>query len=332
MQALIVVALAFVGCALFVVGIVYFATDAIRRREAGREMLWREFAEARGGLFVPATGSWLFRRPASIVVPHAHASVTIDIHVVSHGKTSTTYTRARARYALGFGPSFRVSSEGLLSAVGKALGAQDLSLDDPTFDARFVLKGESLAAIRVAWTPRARHAALAFDRPNITSNGGEIVALVHGALLHDHELEALTAVVGEVASYRVGELADLARAVEATFQPPSGQPPMLRFATPRGDVTAGLSRDGLVLELVDTRGLPSLNASFVQGQPQGLPSGLLTDAARALVPQVGTCRVATHDGFVWLTWPGVPDARTFRAGAQLLAELVGGDPSRGAFR
>jgi hypothetical protein len=265
-------------------------------------------------------------------VPHAHASVTIDIHVVSHGKTSTTYTRARARYGLGFGPSFRVSSEGLLSAVGKALGAQDLPLDDPAFDARFVIKGESLAAIRVAWTPRARHAALAFERPNITSNGGEVVALVHGALLRDHELEALTAVVGEVASYRVGELAELARVAEATFQPPSGQPPMLRFATPRGDVTAGLSRDGLVLKLVDTRGLPSLNVSFAQGEPQGLPSGLLTDAARALVPQVGTCRVATHDGFVWLTWPGVPDARTFRAGAQLLAELVGGDPSRGAFR
>lgn len=127
MQALILVLLALVGCTLFVIGIGFFATEVVRRREAGREMLWREFAEARGGFFVPATGSWLFRRPASIVVPHAHASVTIDIHVVSHGKSSTTYTRARARYALGFGPSFRVSSEGLLSAMGKALGAQDLS-------------------------------------------------------------------------------------------------------------------------------------------------------------------------------------------------------------
>jgi len=332
MQGLIVVVLAFVGCTLFIVGVGYFATQAIRRREAGREMLWREFATSRGGFFVPASGSWLFRRPASIVVPHAHASVTIDLHVVSHGKSSTTYTRARARYALGFGPSFRVSSEGLLSAVGKALGAQDLRLDDPAFDARFVIKGESLAAIGVAWTSRARHAALAFERPSVTSNGGEIVALIHGVLLHEHELAALTTMVGEVASYRVAELAELARAAEATFQPPSGQPPMLRFATPRGDVTAGLARDGLVLQLVDARGLPSLHASIAQGEPQGLPPGLLTDSARALVPLVGTCRVATHDGFVWLTWPGVPDARTFRAGAQLLAELVGGDLSRGAFR
>lgn len=330
--AFVVLALAFVGCVLFVVGLVYFAMDAVRRREAGREMLWREFAEARGGFFVPARGSFFVRQPASIVVPHAHASVAIDLHVVSHGKTSTTYTRARARYALGFGPSFRVSSEGLLSAVGKALGAQDLLLDDPAFDARFVIKGESLAAIRVAWTPRARHAALSFARPSVTADEGEVVALVTDVLLRDHELEALTAMVGEIASYRVAELAELARGVEATFQPPSGQPPMLRFATPRGDVTAGLSRDGLVLRLVDARGLPSLHASIAQGEPQELPPGLLTDSARALLPLVGTCRVATHDGFVWLTWPGVPDARTFRAGTRLLAELVGGDPSRGAFR
>jgi hypothetical protein len=332
MSTVFVPLLTLVACTSLVFGLVYLVMRMTREREAQREQLWRSFAEPRGGFSVPASGGFFRRRAASIVVPHAHASVSVDVHVVSHGKSSTTYTRARARYALGFGPSFRISSEGLLSAVGKALGAQDLVFDDLAFDARFVIKGESLDGIRAAWTPRARQAALSFERPSVSSDGNEVVALVLGVLVHDHELEALTTMVGEVASYRVAELADLARAAEATFQPPSGQPPMLRFATPRGDVTAGLARHGLVLRLVDARGLPPLAAVLSPTEVHGLPGELLTDAARALVPLVGSCRLATQDGFVWLTWPGVPDARSFRAGAELLAELAGGDPSRGAFR
>lgn len=323
----------FVVFAAFIGGIVYVAMHFARQRARERDAIWSAWAQARGGSLVPGRTGFLTQRSSSIVVPHGHASVAIDTYVVSHGKTSTTYTRARSRFALGFGPSFQVSSEGILSAVGKALGAQDLQLDDPAFDARFVIKGESTAAIAVAWTPRARRAALFFERPNVRSDGAEVMATVVGVVVLSDQLDALAAIAGEVASYRVAELAELARAADATFHATSGAPPMLRFATNQGEVMSGLSREGLTMKLADARGLPlELRATLVGGEAQGLPRGLLSDEGAALLPRVGNCQIATGDGFVWLTWPGVPDGPTFRAGALLLAELAGGDSSRGAFR
>lgn len=323
----------FVVFTAFIGGIVFLAMRFARQREREREAVWRAWAEARGGYLVPASGGFFTHRSASIVVPHGHASVAIDVYVVRQGKTSTTYTRARSRFALGFGPSFQVSSEGILSAVGKALGAQDLQLDDPAFDARFVIKGESTAAIAAAWTPTARRAAFFFERPNVRSDGAEVMATVVGVLVRSDQLDALAAIAGEVASYRVAELAELARSADAAFHAPTEAPPMLRFATNRGDVMSGLSRQGLTMKLADARGFPSeLRATLAGGEAQGLPRGLLSDEGAALLPRVGSCQIATGDGFVWLTWPGVPDAQTFRAGALLLAELAGGDSSRGAFR
>ncbi|MBX3248590.1 MAG: hypothetical protein KF901_15545 [Myxococcales bacterium] len=334
MGVALLLALVFVACVAFVVGVVYLIVRSTMRAEREREARWAEWAAGLGGQFVPGSGGFFFRTPALVVVPHGYAWVRLDKYVVSTGKTSTTYTRARARFTLGFGPRFRVSAEGILSAVGKALGAQDLLLDDPAFDPRFVIKGDSPDAIRWAWTPLARQAALHLGGPNVTSTGDELTALVLGTLNRPEDLGAMVAMVGELASFRIPELAALASAAEATLQFPTdgSTPPTIRLATSRGEVMAALGREGLAMRIVDERGLPPLEVTIEGGHAHGLAGGLLSDDARALLPRVGVCRIKSGDGLVWLSWRGTPDARTFRAGAELLVELAGGGAARGAFR
>ena len=47
----------------------------------------------------------------------------LDTYVVSPGgQGSETYTRARARFAIGGGPTFKVYEEGFFSSIGKAVG------------------------------------------------------------------------------------------------------------------------------------------------------------------------------------------------------------------
>lgn len=59
-------------------------------------------------------------------------SVVLDAYTVSTGKSSTTYTRLRVTPAID--PGLELNQEGLLAAVGKALGARDLEIGDPHFD------------------------------------------------------------------------------------------------------------------------------------------------------------------------------------------------------
>ena len=73
------------------VGILAYAARKNREREA----IWRSFAESRGGAFRPAHG-FLGSQAASIELVVSGAAVLIDSYVVSTGKSSTTYTRARA--------------------------------------------------------------------------------------------------------------------------------------------------------------------------------------------------------------------------------------------
>ncbi len=328
----------FFACVVFVGAIAYVGSHAVRRREQARYALWNEWAGARGGVFMPPEGSWWRPRPASMTVPHRHATVFVDTYVVSTGKSSTTYTRARACFSLGFGPRFRVGTEGLLQSLGKVLGARDIELGDVAFDARFSVKGDTPPSIRVAWTPAARASALVLDRPSITSDGDEVTVSVHGALVALDELEALVSVAGELASYRVGELAELARATDATLVSPPGSwehpvAPVLRWVSSRGEVEASLSREGLAMRVDDARGLPDLRLFFGEtGELDGLPAGFLSDASRALLPQVGSCELVATGGTLWLLWSGLPDATTLRAGSRLLGELAGGNVSRGAFR
>jgi hypothetical protein len=65
---------------------------------------WQAFSESAGGRF-EGTGFW--DRPRA-VFQHGPFSITLHLHVVSNGKSSTNYTRFRAAYRELGGLRFKV--------------------------------------------------------------------------------------------------------------------------------------------------------------------------------------------------------------------------------
>jgi hypothetical protein len=307
-----------------------------------RREVWQRVAARRGGRYLERRWSLLGAQSEAIEARVGHAIVRLDLYVVSSGKSSTTYTRARARFALGAGPRFRVYEEGFFSSLGKALGTQDLELGDPRFDAIFMVKGDDVEALRRAWTEPARHLLMSrFRHGRAESNGHEVSLIVLGALLDVATLEAMLDLVGELASAGARELEALAKVPDATLEPTGGSweaptPPRLRIATPHGEAVAelrpGAPKPRLLLTLPSRRELPRFSVDVAGGEAEGLPQGVLTERALGLLGGVEGAALSGDGSQLRLGWRDVPPPEAVAAGAALLAELAGGTRSVGAFR
>lgn len=322
--------------ASFFGALIWWSTDVRNKREA----VWRAVADTRGGVFHEAGSSWLVAKPAVIEAVIGQAVVHLDTYVVSSGKSSTTYTRARAVFSLGSGPSFKVYKEGVLSSIGKAIGTQDLELGgDKGFDDAFMVKGDDVAAVREAWTSKAK--GLMFGQLHDTravSDGDDVVLTCHGAVSDPSKLTALLDLAGELASYGARALVDYgslpdARATATTLTRGFA----LEIGTKAGPVavTARVTRGpvGLTLTLDHSRELPEFATELARGQASDLPRGLLADHGQGRLESVGEARLVSDSRQrLRLSWPGLPDHVAVSAGVELLVELAAGVPTEGAFR
>ena len=98
---------------------------------------WQEFSQAVGGSY-EETGFWGEPRAR---FQHGPFTIVLDRYVVSHGKSSTTYTRFRAAYRELSGLRLKLYRTGLFTSLAMLFGAQNLNIGDPAFDEAFVLKG-----------------------------------------------------------------------------------------------------------------------------------------------------------------------------------------------
>lgn len=122
------------------------AVVLIRRWRARIHAAWAAVAARLGGTFAPASGRWWRSKSARVEAKIGAASVLMDHYTVSHGQSSTTYTRTRVATSC----SKRLTSyrESVFSGIGKALGMQDMLIGDPVYDERFVIKGDDEAWAR----------------------------------------------------------------------------------------------------------------------------------------------------------------------------------------
>lgn len=109
-----------------------------------KDEIWGQLAEQVQGQF--AAGG--FFGNSKVVVTTGQWTVTLDTYTVSAGKSHVTYTRMRAPYVNAGGFQFTIYPEGFFSSLGRALGMQDISIGDPRFDERFVIKGNDEARVR----------------------------------------------------------------------------------------------------------------------------------------------------------------------------------------
>ena len=110
--------------------------------------IWSQVAADIGGEY--RDGGW-FTKDA-VVYRHGEWQIVLDTYTTSSGsgsnRSSRTYTRMRAPFVNQDGLHFKIYREGLFSPLGRWLGMQDLVIGHPTFDQRYVIKGNDEHQIR----------------------------------------------------------------------------------------------------------------------------------------------------------------------------------------
>lgn len=112
----------------------------------GHEEVWQQFASTVGAEFTD--GGWFGQDRVDF--QWREWQITLDKYVVSHGKSSTTYSRIRAPYLNLDGFRFKIYRKGVFSDLGKQLGlVQDFQIGDPRFDDAFIVQGNDEAKVNL---------------------------------------------------------------------------------------------------------------------------------------------------------------------------------------
>lgn len=304
--------------------------DFLFRRTRNRRATWTKVATDLGGVFHLPTGFWR-RQNERIEANISGVPVVLDMYVVSTGKSSHPYTRVRAPYARGPGPKLRVYRQGLFSAIGKAIGMQDLAFGElAPFDAEFVVKADNEAVARALWSRRAMERMLAtFSRARIDSDATTITLVDGGRWEEPGRLHAGIALVAELACSDLFG-ADALRAIpDATFVHPQGQRPSAELAVPVRVAIRAEDREGrlvTVARATDPTEHPPLVLEVVAGKPAD-PSQASTLPQGAHVPlhTVGTGTLAIDADGIRFTWPEVErDPARLRGAAELIGAVAAG--------
>jgi hypothetical protein len=109
-----------------------------------REEIWRQLCAETQAEYVSG-GFW---KRDKVQARHGQWTITLDIFVVSNGKTSTTYTRLRAPYVNRDNFRFTIYRKGFFSDLGRLLGMQDVEVGYPAFDEAFIIKGNDDEKLR----------------------------------------------------------------------------------------------------------------------------------------------------------------------------------------
>ena len=118
-----------------------------------KDEIWRQLCSEIGADFVEG-GFW---RGSKVQARVKEWTITLDTHTVSHGKSSTTYTRMRAPYVNPDEFRFTIYRKGFFSGLGKMLGMQDIEVGHPAFDDAFIIKGNNESKLRALFAnPRIR--------------------------------------------------------------------------------------------------------------------------------------------------------------------------------
>ncbi len=203
--------------------------DAFRKAigivEGRRSSTWQSIAERRAGTYYGGHKGFFLWRSPTIDLTVGDVLVHVDLHYTQAGQYSQVFTRMRASYFLGAGPSFKVARRTIAAAMGKTFGYEDVELgDDPEFDGRCVVKTSDPVATRRVWTHVAKRRFLdeLNARGRVTAANGQISMLFDGVIFHDGILEPGIELVADLASYGADWLARLRALPGAVFEPARG--------------------------------------------------------------------------------------------------------------
>lgn len=109
-----------------------------------RKEIWQQFCNQTGSSFIDG-GFW---KSDKVDATHNQWTVTLDLYVVSTGKSTITYTRMRAPYVNPDGFRFNIYRKGIFTEIGKWFGMQDVTVGYESFDRDFVIQGNDEQKLR----------------------------------------------------------------------------------------------------------------------------------------------------------------------------------------
>jgi hypothetical protein len=136
----------------FPVGIIVLAFVISIMAKQALASAWGAFAR-QAGLTLNYTG---WRSSPSVTGSYKGHNVYLYTYTQGSGKNKTTYTSFIAYTGIANRAQLRVSKEGFLSKIGKALGFQDIQVGDREFDEAFIVKSATPDLLPHILTPQIR--------------------------------------------------------------------------------------------------------------------------------------------------------------------------------
>lgn len=118
-----------------------------------REEVWRQLSAETGSNFVEGE----FWKRDKVQASHSEWTITLDVFVVSTGKTTIPFTRILAPFINKDGFWFTIYRKSIFSEFGKYLGMLDIEVGYPEFDADFIIQGTDAEKVRTLFrNPKIR--------------------------------------------------------------------------------------------------------------------------------------------------------------------------------
>lgn len=159
--------------ALLVVVLVAALVQYVREQARTTTAAWSALAARHGGHFDPKSGPW-YSRTRLVLIELEHTPLRIDHYTESSGETATPYTRLRARAPGSEGLELKVFPRHALTGLSRALGFQDVSIGDATFDEAFVVKANDEDRARAWLSGEVREAIRRAAGYQFALKGGEL--------------------------------------------------------------------------------------------------------------------------------------------------------------
>ncbi len=106
-----------------------------------KEEIWRQIAKDIGGEYIDG-GFW---KSGALRYKHNNWEMLLDNWSDGNGGV---YTRMRIPFVNKDGLQFRIYEEGFFSGMAKAFGGQDIQIQDPRFDPKFVIQGNNVQKVK----------------------------------------------------------------------------------------------------------------------------------------------------------------------------------------
>jgi hypothetical protein len=211
---------------------------------------------------------------------------------------------------------FKITPSHVGSRLTRLLGAQDVEIGHPEFDAIFVVKTRDEAVLRRLWTTdRARKMFLVFDTTQVDCDG-EVLHMLEPRIESVEQIAAGVELLLDLARADPFGLSVLRRLPEASLAV-TERFPYAVVPGPHPIHIGPIERDGHTVTCART-------AATASGQPPPAATGLLA--------ALGEGKLEIGEAETRVCWPAIEDdPRRLVAAIDLLRLLVTG-PSLGAFR